>query len=241
MVTPTETNVKPRVPLTRERVLQAAVAYADEHGIEELSMRKLGQELGVEAMSLYYHVANKGEILDGMVDAVTSEIGLTPDEGHWKSAMRTQILTARAAMKRHPWAPGVIETRKTMSLPIMKYMDAVGGIFRRSGFSVDLMHHAMHALGSRVLGFSQELYDDSEALDESPEVQAIMLQQMVEEFPNISAIVAEIQHQDETIVGPGCDDDIEFEFALDILLEGIERIRVAGHQNREHDAPLELV
>jgi AcrR family transcriptional regulator len=233
MATSTGTDAAPRVPLTRERVFEAAVAFVDEHGIEELSMRKLGQELGVEAMSLYYHVANKGEILDGMVDAVTSEIGLTPDEGDWKSAMRTQILAARAAMKRHPWAPGVIETRKTMSLPIMKYMDAVGGIFRRSGFSVDLMHHAMHALGSRVLGFSQELYDDSEALDESPEVQAIMLQQMVEEFPNISAIVAEIQHQEETIVGSGCDDDSEFRFALDILLDGLERARDA-EQERPH-------
>jgi AcrR family transcriptional regulator len=233
MATSTGTDAAPRAPLTRERVFEAAVAFVDEHGIEELSMRKLGQELGVEAMSLYYHVANKGEILDGMVDAVTSEIGLTPDEGDWKSAMRTQILAARAVMKRHPWAPGVIETRKTMSLPIMKYMDAVGGIFRRSGFSVDLMHHAMHALGSRVLGFSQELYDDSEALDESPEVQAIMLQQMVEEFPNIAAIVAEIQHQEETIVGSGCDDDGEFRFALDILLDGLERARDA-EQERPH-------
>jgi AcrR family transcriptional regulator len=233
MATSTGSDAAPRVPLTRERVFEAAVAFADEHGIEELSMRKLGQRLGVEAMSLYYHVANKGEILDGMVDAVTSEIGLTPDEDNWKPAMRTQILAARAAMKRHPWAPDVIETRKTMSLPIMKYMDAVGGIFRRSGFSVDLMHHAMHALGSRVLGFSQELYDDSEALDESPEVQAIMLQQMVEEFPNIAAIVAEIQHQEETIVGSGCDDDGEFRFALDILLDGLERARDA-EQERPH-------
>lgn len=233
MATHTGTNAAPRVPLTRERVFEAAVAFADEHGIEELSMRKLGQELGVEAMSLYYHVANKGEILDGMVDAITGEIGLTPDEGDWKSAMRTQILAARAAMKRHPWAPGVTESRKTTSLPIMRYMDAVGGIFRRSGFSVDLMHHAMHALGSRVLGFSQELYDDSEALDESPEVQAIMMQQMVEEFPNISAIVAEIQHQEETIVGSGCDDDVEFRFALDILLDGLERARDA-EQERPH-------
>lgn len=233
MAARTGTNAAPRVPLTRERVFEAAVAFADEHGIEELSMRKLGQELGVEAMSLYYHVANKGEILEGMVDTITGEIGLTSDEGDWKSAMRTQILAARAAMKRHPWAPGVIESRKTMSLPIMRYMDAVGGIFRRSGFSVDLMHHAMHALGSRVLGFSQELYDDSQALDESPEVQAIVMQQMVEEFPNISAIVAEIQHQKETIVGSGCDDDVEFRFALDILLDGFERARDA-EQERLH-------
>ena len=225
MATRTDTDAAPRVPLTKDRVFEAAIAFADEHGIDELSMRKLGQELGVEAMSLYYHVANKNEILDGMVDAITSQIGLTHDEGDWKPAMRRQIMTARAAMKRHPWAPGVIETRKTISMPMMKYMDSVGGIMRRGGFSVDLMHHAMHALGSRVLGFSQELFDDSEALDESPEVQAIVMQQMAEEFPNISAVVAEIQHQEESIVGSGCDDDVEFGFALDILLDGLERRR----------------
>jgi AcrR family transcriptional regulator len=236
-----EPTAKARVPLTRERVFEAAVAYADEHGIEGLSMRKLGQELGVEAMSLYHHVKNKGEILDGMVDMVIAKVELTPGEDDWRSSLRTQILAARVSMKRHGWAPGVIETRKSMSLPMMRYMESVAAIFRDGGLSVDLLHHAMHALGSRVLGFSQELFDDSEAMDVDPNVQAVVMQQMVEEFPNISAIVAEIQHQDETIVGSGCDDDIEFEFALDILLEGIERIRVAGHQHHEHDGPLELV
>ena len=202
-------------------------------------MRKLGQELGVEAMSLYYHVANKDEILDGMVDVITSEIGLTSGEGDWKAAMRAQILAARAAMKRHPWAPDVIETRKTMSMPMMKYVDSVAGILRQSGFSVDLLHHAMHTLGSRVLGFSQELFDDSEALDESPEVQALMLQQMAQELPNISAIVAEIQHQEETIVGSGCDDDIEFLFALNIILDGLEHARDAElRPQRQRSRPI---
>jgi AcrR family transcriptional regulator len=219
------TDSETRTPLSKERVIEAAVTYADEHGIDDLSMRKLGGELGVEAMSLYYHVANKDEVLDGMVDAITSEIGLTAEQGDWKSAMRTQIMTARAAMKRHAWAPGVIETRKTISMPMMRYMDSVSGVMRSGGFSVDLMHHAMHTLGSRVLGFSQELFDDSEALGESPEIQAIVMQQMAEEFPNISAVVAEIQHQEETIVGSGCDDDIEFGFSLDIILDGLERKR----------------
>ena len=197
-------------------------------------MRKLGQELGVEAMSLYHHVKNKDEILDGMVDVVTGKIGLVASEGDWRSALREQILAARVTMKRHPWAPAVIESRKTMSLPMMRYMEAVAGIFRSGGFSVDLMHHAMHALGAKVLGFSQELFDDSETLDESPEAQAIIMQQMVEEFPNISAVVAEVQHQEETIVGSGCDDDIEFAFSLDIILDGLER-----HRTRE--PALELV
>ena len=228
MTTEIEPAAKGRVPLTRDRVFAAAVEYADTHGIDELSMRKLGQDLGVEAMSLYHHVSNKEEILDGMVDAVVSEISLTSGGPDWKSAMREQILAARSVMKRHPWAPSVIETRTTMSVPIMKYMDGIGGMFLSGGFSVDLMHHAMHALGARVLGFTQELFDDSEAMEADPEVQAIMLQQMTAEYPNISRVVAEIQHQEETIVGSGCDDDIEFRFALDILLDGLE-----GHRDRE--------
>ena len=225
MTTTAETAAKPRVPLTKERVFRAAIDYADEHGLEELSMRKLGQVLGVEAMSLYHHVSNKEEILDGMVDVLVSEIELTTEGSDWESSMREQILAARQIMARHPWAPGVIETRKTMSHPMMKYMDAIGGIFLSGGFSVDLMHHAMHALGSRVLGFTQELFDDSEAMEADPQVQAVMLQQMTAEYPNISKVVAEIQHQEETIIGSGCDDDVEFAFSLDLLLDGLEHAR----------------
>jgi AcrR family transcriptional regulator len=198
------------------------VAFADEHGIDELSMRKLGAELGVEAMSLYYHVSNKDEILDGMVDHVVSQIELQPAGDDWKVGMRRQIMAARSVMARHPWAIGVLESRKTISPAIMRYFDTVGGHFREGGFSVDLMHHAMHALGSRVLGFTQELFDDSDSGTERDEA---FVQQLRDAFPNIAAIVEEIEHQEETIVGSGCDDDIEFGFALDILLDGLERKR----------------
>jgi len=225
MTTKLEAPTEPRLPLSRERVLAAAVAFADTHGIDELSMRKLGHELGVEAMSLYHHVANKDEILDGMVDVIAGEIGPTSSDHGWKERLRSRILTAREVMKRHPWAPAVIETRKTMSYPMMRYMESVAAIMRDGGFSIDLMHHAMHALGSRALGFSQELYEESDGSDQSPEVQAAMMEQMASEFPNISAIAIEVQHQDETIVGSGCDDDVEFVFALDVILDGLERIR----------------
>lgn len=200
------------------------MAFADEHGIEELSMRKLGQELGVEAMSLYYHVSNKDEILDGMVDHVVAQIEMQPADDDWQAGIRRQIMAARQVMGRHPWAIGVLETRKTISPAIMRYFDTVGGLFRRGGFSVDLMHHAMHALGSRVLGFTQELFDDSDPGND-PAMDAAFLEHLQEGFPNLAAIVQQIQHQDETIVGSGCDDDIEFRFALDILLEGLERKR----------------
>lgn len=198
------------------------MAFADEHGIEELSMRKLGQELGVEAMSLYYHVSNKDEILDGMVDHVVAQIEMQPGGDDWKVGMRRQIMAARQVMGLHPWAIGVLETRKTLSPAIMRYFDTVGGHFRQGGFSVELMHHAMHALGSRVLGFTQELFDDS---DSDSDMDEAFLKHLQEGYPNIAAIVQQIGHQDETIVGSGCDDDIEFRFALDIILDGLERKR----------------
>ena len=200
------------------------MAYADEHGLEELSMRKLGQELGVEAMSLYYHVSNKDEILDGMVDHVIAQIEMQPGGDDWKTGMRRQIMAAREVMSRHQWAIEVLETRNTMSPVIMRYFDTVGGLFRQGGFSVDLMHHAMHALGSRVLGFTRELFDDS--ADDEPLMDEAAVKHLQEGFPNIAAIVEEIQHQEETIVGSGCDDDIEYRFALDILLDGLERHRL---------------
>ena len=223
MTTPATGKPDSRAPLSRERVFEAAVAYADEHGIEELSMRKLGQDLGVEAMSLYYHVSNKDEILDGMVGHVVAQIEIQPVDDDWKAGMRRQIMAARQVMARHPWAIGVLETRKTMSPSIMRYFDTVSGLLRQAGFSVDLMHHAMHALGSRVLGFSQELFDDSG--DDQPPMDDAVVRHLQEGYPNIAAIVEEIQHQEATIVGSGCDDDIEFRFALDILLDGLERHR----------------
>jgi len=225
MATRTPKKTESRAPLSRELVFETAVAYADEHGIGELSMRKLGQELGVEAMSLYYHVANKEEILDGIGDHVIGEIELVPLGDDWKATLREQILTARRVMKRHTWAPKIIETRTTMSFATLRYMDAVGGMMLSGGFSVDLMHHAMHALGSRLLGFTQELYDDSDTLDASPEMEAAMIEQITSEFPNIAKVMEEIQHQEESIVGSGCDDDIEFAFSLDIILDGLERKR----------------
>jgi len=225
MSTQTDAPAEPRLPLSRERVLRAAVSLADERGIESLSMRKLGQELGVEAMSLYNHVANKEEILDGMIDIVVGEIDLSSAASDWKAAMRNRVLSARQVMTRHPWAPGVLESRTTISGPLMKYIDSIVGIFRDGGLSIDLAHHAMHALGSRLLGFTQELFDDSEALEESPEIAAVMLQQMTAEYPNISALVAQITHDEETILGSGCDDDVEFVFSIDLILDGLERLR----------------
>jgi AcrR family transcriptional regulator len=225
MATRTEEATERRAPLSRERVLHAAVDLADREGIEAVSMRRVGQELGVEAMSLYNHIANKEDLLDGMVDAVVGEIGPDADDGDWKPALRNRILAARRTMLRHPWASAVIGSRTQPSPAMMGYMDTTGGIFLRGGFSVDLMHHAFHALGSRVLGFSQELFDDSSELDQSPEMQAVMLQQMAAVYPNITKVVLQVNHDEASVVGSGCDDQFEFEFALDLMLDGLERLR----------------
>ncbi len=222
MVTHGEPGTRRRTPLSRERVLAAAVELADREGIDALSMRRLGQELGVEAMSLYNHVAGKEDLLDGMVDLIVSEIDPPASTGPWKKALRGRILSARRTMLRHPWASAVITSRNNASPVVMKYMDTTGGIMRAGGFSVDLMHHAFHALGSRVLGFSQELYDDSGS-DADPEQMAVMARQMADQFPNIVAVMEQITHDDASVVGSGCDDQFEFGFALDLILDGLER------------------
>lgn len=212
-----------RQPLSRERVLRAAVRLADREGMDAVSMRRLGQELRVDPMSLYHHVANKDDLLDGMVDRVVGEIDPPREGPAWKEAIRARILSARQALLRHPWASAAIVSRRNMTPTVMAYMDSTAGILRRGGFSVDLTHHAFHALGSRVLGFSQELYDDAPSLAASPEIAAIM-EQVTAQYPYMSEVAMQVSHDDERVIGTGCDDQAEFEFALDIMLDGLERL-----------------
>lgn len=223
MTAEAETTTVARAPLSRERVLLAAVKLADEGGIESVSMRKIGVELGVEAMSLYNHVANKEEILDGMLDSVVAEVELEPLGGDWQAALRHRILAARQVMAQHQWAPALIETRTSISQTMMAYMDSIIGICRDGGLSIDLAHHAMHALGSRVLGFSQELFNDSG--DDKDDADSEQMMRNLGAYPNILAVIDAVTHQGETTVGGGCDDDIEFVFALDLILNGLERLR----------------
>jgi AcrR family transcriptional regulator len=219
----TSTSAPPRLPLSRERILRTAVALADEGGVESLSMRKIALELGVVPMALYKHVANKDEVLDGMVDVVVGEIDPPTADADWKTTIRERVLSARRALLRHPWASQVIESRTDPTPAVIEYMDSMIGIFRAGGFSIDLTHHAMHAMGSRLLGFSQELFKDT--ADDDPEAQAMMLQWMADRYPHITEMVAAISHEEESVVGSGCDDQFEFEFALDLTLDGLERLR----------------
>src|SRR5712692_2487206 len=134
MATHSDPSADARTPLTRERVLRAAVDLADQAGIDSLSMRRIAQRLGVEAMSLYNHVRNKGEVLDGIVDVVVGEIAECPVEGDWKAAIRQRVHSARTVLLRHRWALRVIESRAHTSPAVVRYMESVIGILREGGF-----------------------------------------------------------------------------------------------------------
>ncbi|WP_436790795.1 TetR/AcrR family transcriptional regulator C-terminal domain-containing protein [Yinghuangia sp. YIM S10712] len=234
MATRTESGAEAQVPLSRERVLRTAVGVADAGGIKSLTMRNLAEALGVEAMSLYHHVDNKEAILDGLIDVVMGEIdaavqstGAPPAEDDWKTAMRMRILAAREVLLRHPWAPGVFETRTTTRPGVVRYINAVVGEFRAGGFSYDLAHHALHALGSRVLGFTQELFEPK-ATDGDDAENDDVLARMADELPYLVGMVAEVAHDDPDSTLGWCDDRFEFEFGLDLILDGLERIRTAA-------------
>ena len=223
MSTDIEVSAHPRPPLTRERVLRTAIALADQGGIESLSMRKLAQALDVVPMALYRHVANKDELLDALVDVVIDEIDPPLEGADWKTALRARILSARRALLRHPWASRLMESRKTPTPVVLGYMDSMIRMFRTGGFSLDLTHHALHAMGSRMFGFTQELFNDTSETD--PETNEEMFGAMADTYPYIFEIYTTISHDDASTVGPGCDDQFEFEFALDLMLDGLERLK----------------
>jgi AcrR family transcriptional regulator len=215
-------RAEPRGRLSRERVLRAAIDHADAGGLQALTMRTLAEMLEVAPMALYRHVANKDELLDGMIDVVVGEID-PPETGvDWKTAVRRRILSARRALLRHPWASRVMESRTEPTPTVLGYMDSMIGMFRAGGFSIDLVHHAMHAMGSRLMGFTQELFNDTADVD--PAVEADMWRAMADRYPNIAGLVEIVMHDDASVVGGGCDDQFEFEFALDLLLDGLEKL-----------------
>jgi AcrR family transcriptional regulator len=208
-----------RAPLTRRRVLDAAVALADRGGVRSLSMRRLAQELGVEAMSLYHHVAGKDDILDGMIDVVFGEIDLPTGEADWKAAMRRRAISAREALRRHPWATGLMESRPTPGPANLRHHDAVLGILRNAGFSVALAAHAYAVLDSYIYGFAlQEASLPFHAPEETAEVaQTIMEAFPPGDFPHLAEIAV------EHVLQPGYDFGNEYEFGLDLILDGLER------------------
>jgi AcrR family transcriptional regulator len=180
--------------LSKERVLRAAINLPDKSGSESLSMRNLGQELGVEAMSLYNHVRNKDDALDGIADVVVGEIDMRPSAADWKTSLRQRVISARTVLLRHPWAPRVIQSRTSPSPAMLRYLESVIGILREGGFSIDLAHHAMHVMGSRVLGFTQELFDDSKELGPDPEMASILARELGDKYPHLTEMAMAVSH-----------------------------------------------
>ncbi|WP_207392607.1 TetR family transcriptional regulator [Aeromicrobium sp. IC_218] len=212
-------------------MLAEAVTLADEIGIDALSMRRLAQELGVVPMALYKHVANKDDLLDGMVDVVIAELTEPPADVSWQDAVRHRVLSARAAVQRHAWARRAIESRTRRTPTVLAHMDAVTGGFLAGGCSADLTHHLMHALGNRIWGFSPELFDapaDPDAPGPDAETAAAAMAEMGRRYPHILAIATAATGGDLGQVGAGCDEDFEFVFALDLLLDAAERLRRGG-------------
>ncbi|HWI30303.1 MAG TPA: TetR/AcrR family transcriptional regulator C-terminal domain-containing protein [Microbacterium sp.] len=223
-----------RTPLTRDRVLRTAMELADRDGLDALTMRRLADELGVEAMSLYYHLPNKNAILDGVIELTFSEIEAevggfaAPADKSWQPALRARILDARRVLLRHPWVPPVMESRGALAPTMARYIDGVVGIMQAGGLSNDLIHHAMHALGSRMYGFVQEMKveNDDSGMSGSD------LAQMADFVPHLAAMLAEVVHDDPASTLGWCDDQTEFEFGLDLLLDGLEARRTTPHGTR---------
>ena len=213
--------LRARTPLSRDRVLHAGVAFADEHGVASLSMRKLGEVLGVEAMSLYNHVANKSELLDGMVDIVFSEIGLPPDGADWKSAMRRRAVSARQVLSRHRWAIGLMESRASPGPATLRHHDAVIGSLRAADFSVEVAAHAFSVLDSYIYGFAlQEASLPFETGQETVDRAETILKRMPPGmYPHLTELTV------EHVLRPGYDYGAEYEFGLDLILDGLERAR----------------
>jgi AcrR family transcriptional regulator len=220
-----------RTPLTRESVLQTAMRVADRGGLDALTMRALADELGVEAMSIYHHLPNKDAILDGAVEMVFTEIerevdgfAVPPgtDATNWAPRLADRILGARRVLLRHPWAPWIMNVRGAPGPTAARHVDGIVGIMHGGGMSYDLIHHALHALGSRVYGYVQELSDDTDA--PAP----VDLEQLATFAPHLAGMFAEVVHDDPDSTLGWCDDQTEFEFGLDLLLEGLERRRAAA-------------
>lgn len=218
MVTQEAATAERRAPLTRERVLGTAVDLADRHGLEALSMRRLGQELGVDAMALYRHVRNKDDMLDGIVEMIVAEIERPPPTENWKSVLREQSMVARRVMLRHPWARRVLEDRPKGGPVFLAYIESVLATMRDGGFSIELAHHVLHVMGSRIFGFNQDLFEDK-APPPSPE-QAALLVRALGPYPRVIEMAQSVSH--DGVLG-ACDDDIEFAFGLDLILDGLER------------------
>ena len=222
----TQDTTRRRTPLSRERVLRAAIALADERGAQELTMRKLAKELGVEAMSLYNHVANKDDLLDGMIDIVFAEIEAPLAGGDWKAELRKRAVSTRAALNRHRWAIGEMEGRTTHGPNNLRVHDAVLGCLRAAGFSIEMTVHGMSVQDAYIYGFALQQSDMS---SETPDDFAAEAQRQMRDY---AATLADYPHLVEVVGGyvarAGYDYESEFLFGLDVILDRLEQLLGEG-------------
>ena len=219
MATQTRPDVEARVPLSRERVLRAAIGLADATGIETLSMRKLGQELGVEAMSLYNHVANKDDILGGMVDIVMGEIELPAAEPSGRRPSVAPPSRPTEVLLGHPWAANLVLSGPGLSYARLRYMDGILGSLRKGGFSAEMTDHAYHALDSHIMGFTLWQVGISAGLANISSVEDFLRELDQDAYPHLA------EHAQQHMKARDPDDEGEFAFGLDLILDGLERYR----------------
>ncbi|MEP7766187.1 TetR/AcrR family transcriptional regulator C-terminal domain-containing protein [Sanguibacter sp. 25GB23B1] len=230
MIPPEETPER-RASLDRAQVLQAGIALADRAGFGALSMRALATELGVVPMALYKHVSDKDDLVGGMIDTLVEGYVAPPESASWQAAVRAQILEARRTLIAHRWLRTAIESRTRRTPAVLAYMNSLAGRFITGGLSVDLTHHAMHALGHRIWGFSPEAFDEPVPAAGPPDPET--LRRAAETYPYIVAIVA------DTAARPSgaCDEGFEFEFTLDLLLDAFARLHESGWASQPASPP----
>ena len=230
-----KTGGSARAPLSRERVLRAGVALADVDGIESLSMRKLGQALGVQAMSLYRYVSGRDDVLDGIVDLVVAEIELPGPGAPWREAMRQRAISAHEVVLRHPWASSLIESRKNLSPERLRYADTILGSLRQGGFPIAVAGRAFFLLDSYVYGFTLQEVNQGVPAQELPQVVARLRPQVpTEVYTNLAEFMEHLarrnprssrsrrKHQSSYAA--------DFEFGLDLILDGLQSLLTARGQ-----------
>ena len=211
---------EPRTPLSRERILRAAIELADEHGIESLTMRKLGQALGVEAMSLYNHVANKDDLLNGITELIISEVELPSADEEWDAALRKIAISAHDALSRHAWACNLMLSPAAINPARIHYMDSLLAVFRESGFSADVTYSAYHALDAHIFGFSLWQATHAMTAAQVPDLESRALHNLpLEDAPYVTEHIK--QHM---IEGPHRGVSA-FELTLDQIIAGLKRLR----------------
>ena len=216
-----------REALHRQSVVLAATALADRAGLDAVSMRKLAAELDVTPMALYNHVANREDLIDAMVDHVITLPAPPADPGPWRAALRQRLLTMRAVMQRHPWAPSAIETRTRATPATLAHMNHLMAIMFAGGLSADLVHHAMHTLSTRMWGFTRDVLPTPEMPTDAG-ARAALMEMFAATYPSIVYMAINAPG-----AGDACDSDAEFEFALDVMLDGVENRHARGWTSTE--------